>query len=51
MPGREVECSVLGNLELETSLPGEIIADAEWYDFEAKYTEGRMSLVGTGCDR
>jgi len=43
--GREVECSVLGNLDPETSLPGEIIADAEWYDFEAKYTEGRMDLV------
>ena len=44
-PGREVECSVLGNLEPEASLPGEILADAEWYDFEAKYTEGRMSLA------
>ncbi len=44
-PGREVECSVLGNLEPEASLPGEILADAEWYDFEAKYTEGRMNLA------
>ncbi len=43
--GREVECSVLGNLEPETSLPGEIVADADWYDFEAKYTEGRMELA------
>lgn len=43
--GREVECSVLGNAEPEASLPGEIVADAEWYDFEAKYTEGRMRLV------
>jgi D-alanine-D-alanine ligase len=42
--GREVECSVLGNLQPEVSLPGEILADAEWYDFEAKYTEGRMRL-------
>ena len=42
--GREVECSVLGNLEPEVSLPGEILADAEWYDFEAKYTDGRMKL-------
>jgi D-alanine-D-alanine ligase len=42
--GREVECSVLGNLEPETSPPGEIVADAEWYDFETKYTEGRMTL-------
>lgn len=44
-PGREVECSLLGNEDPETSLPGEILADAEWYDFEAKYTDGRMNLV------
>lgn len=42
--GREVECSVLGNEELETSLPGEIVAHADWYDFEAKYQEGGMEL-------
>lgn len=43
--GREVECSVLGNENPETSMPGEIIADADWYDYEAKYTEGRMDLA------
>jgi D-alanine-D-alanine ligase len=43
--GREIECSVLGNLEPVTSPPGEIIAHAEWYDFEAKYEEGGMELV------
>jgi D-alanine-D-alanine ligase len=42
--GREVECSVLGNAEPQASLPGEIVAHADWYDFEAKYTEGGMEL-------
>jgi D-alanine-D-alanine ligase len=42
--GREVECSVLGNEQPETSAPGEIVAHADWYDFEAKYTEGGMDL-------
>jgi D-alanine-D-alanine ligase len=42
--GREVECSVLGNEDPQTSVPGEIVANAEWYDFEAKYTEGGMEL-------
>jgi D-alanine-D-alanine ligase len=42
--GREVECSVLGNSEPRASLPGEIVAHADWYDFEAKYTEGGMEL-------
>jgi D-alanine-D-alanine ligase len=43
-PGREVECSVLGNDDAEASLPGEIVAQGTWYDFEAKYTEGGMEL-------
>jgi D-alanine-D-alanine ligase len=43
-PGREVECSVLGNDDPEASLPGEILAHGVWYDFEAKYTEGGMEL-------
>jgi D-alanine-D-alanine ligase len=43
--GREVECSVIGNAEPETSLPGEIVAHADWYDFEAKYEPGGMELV------
>jgi D-alanine-D-alanine ligase len=42
--GREVECSVLGNEDPLTSLPGEIVAHADWYDFEAKYTAGGMEL-------
>jgi D-alanine-D-alanine ligase len=44
--GREVECSVIGNTEPEASLPGEIVTQgSEWYDFEAKYSEGGMQLV------
>ena len=42
--GREIEVSVLGNENPETSVPGEIVIDAEWYDFEAKYSEGGMRL-------
>ena len=42
--GREVECSVLGNAEPQASLPGEVVAQGVWYDFEAKYTEGGMEL-------
>jgi len=42
--GREVECSVLGNAEPQASLPGEIVSQGVWYDFQAKYTEGGMEL-------
>jgi D-alanine-D-alanine ligase len=43
--GLEVECSVLGNGAPEASEPGEIVAHADWYDYEAKYTAGGMELV------
>jgi D-alanine-D-alanine ligase len=45
-PGKEVECSVLGNTEPEVSPPGEIVTQAsDWYDYEAKYAEGGMELL------
>jgi D-alanine-D-alanine ligase len=43
--GREVECSLLGNEEVEVSPPGEIVAHGEWYDYETKYSAGGMELV------
>lgn len=43
-PGKEVECSILGHGELTVSVPGEIVAHADWYDYEAKYSEGGMDL-------
>ena len=43
--GVEVECGVLGNDRPVASLPGEIVANADWYDFGAKYDEGGMELV------
>jgi len=43
--GLEVECSVIGNDEPLASEPGEVTFEAEWYDYEAKYTAGGMELV------
>ena len=43
-PGIEVECGVLGNLEPVASVVGEIVANADWYDYEAKYDDGGMEL-------
>jgi D-alanine-D-alanine ligase len=43
--GAEVECSVIGNEEPETSLPGQIVPKGEWYDFASKYSEGGMELA------
>ena len=52
--GLEVECSVVGVAHerwrdgepaAEASLPGEIVIERDWYDYEAKYTPGAMELV------
>jgi D-alanine-D-alanine ligase len=43
--GMEVECSVLGNDAPEASVPGEIVLNADWYDYAAKYEPGGMELV------
>ena len=43
--GREIELSVLGNLEPEVSVPGEIVAGAEFYDYEDKYHDGNAQLI------
>jgi D-alanine-D-alanine ligase len=42
---REVECGVLGNDEPIVSVPGEIVPHHEFYDYEAKYTDGLTDLV------
>ena len=38
---REIECAVLGNQEVKASLPGEIIPSNEFYDYDAKYVDGK----------
>ncbi len=38
--GREIELAVLGNHDLEVSLPGEIMPAADFYDYEDKYDDG-----------
>lgn len=37
--GREIECSVLGNENPEASVPGEILVNADFYSYEAKYVD------------
>ncbi len=44
-PGVEVEVGVLGNRKPVASVVGEIVAHADWYDYEAKYADGGMDLI------
>ncbi|MCH5251516.1 MAG: D-alanine--D-alanine ligase [Lachnospiraceae bacterium] len=43
--GREVECAVLGGGEVKASKVGEILAAAEFYDFDAKYNNAQSQTV------
>ena len=42
---REVECAVLGNDEPIASVVGEVIASNEFYDYRAKYIDGKSQVV------
>jgi D-alanine-D-alanine ligase len=42
---REIEVSVLGNDEPQASVPGEIVPCNEFYDYKAKYVDGKSEMV------
>lgn len=43
--GRELECAVLGDGEVKASGIGEVLAAAEFYDYEAKYHNAESKTV------
>jgi|HigsolmetaGSP12D_1036236.scaffolds.fasta_scaffold01207_9 D-alanine-D-alanine ligase len=42
---REIEVSVLGNDEPRASVPGEIVSSNEFYDYRAKYIDGKSAMI------
>lgn len=42
---RELEVSVLGNEKPEASVPGEIVAAGEFYDYNDKYADAKAQLI------
>jgi D-alanine-D-alanine ligase len=45
IPGRELEVSVLGNDMAVASVPGEVIAHSDFYDYEEKYIRDTAELI------
>lgn len=43
--GRELECAVLGGIQPKVSAVGEILAAAEYYDYDAKYNNADSKTV------
>ncbi len=41
----EIECSLMGNDDLQVSIPGEIIPSRDFYDYAAKYEDGTSQLL------
>ncbi|WP_025730510.1 D-alanine--D-alanine ligase family protein [Atopobacter phocae] len=42
---REVECAVLGDTEIHTSVVGELVKDQGFYDYEEKYINNTVDLA------
>jgi len=42
---REIECSVLGNDNPIASVPGEVVPSNEFYDYDAKYVDGKSRVM------
>ncbi len=42
---RDIECSVLGNDDPRASVLGEIIPSNEFYDYDAKYIDGKSTAI------
>lgn len=43
--GREIEVAVLGNDEPKASIAGEIISSNDFYDYKAKYIDGKSTMA------
>ena len=45
LDAREIECSVLGNVAPQASVPGEITPGSVFYDYQAKYLNNKAQLL------
>ncbi len=42
---REIEVGILGNSQVKTTQPGEVVKDVAFYDYEAKYIDNKISMA------
>ena len=41
---REIEVGILGNVDVKTTLPGEVVKDVAFYDSDAKYIDNKITM-------
>lgn len=42
---REIEVGLLGNTGIRTTLPGEVVKDVAFYDYQAKYIDNKITMA------
>lgn len=42
---REIEVGLLGNADVQTTLPGEVVKDVAFYDYDAKYVDNKITMA------
>ncbi|GCF93898.1 D-alanine--D-alanine ligase [Enterococcus florum] len=42
---REIEVAILGNDDVRTTLPGEVVKDVAFYDYNAKYIDNKITMA------
>ncbi len=42
---REIEVGILGNTDPQTTLPGEVVKDVAFYDYDAKYIDNKITMA------
>ena len=42
---REIEVGLLGNVDVKSSLPGEVVKDVAFYDYQAKYIDNKITMA------
>lgn len=45
LEAREIEVAVLGNSEVLTTLPGEVVKEVAFYDYQAKYIDNQITMA------
>jgi len=42
---REIEVAIIGNDDVRTTLPGEIVKDVAFYDYNSKYIDNKITMA------
>mgnify|MGYP001184487074 CR=1 FL=1 len=47
---REIECGVIGKIDLKASEVGEVVYESDWYDYDSKYKSNNQIIIPAEID-